>query len=78
MSRDKRRQKAKGKGKSREAAQGFSLLALTACCLLFFTACRQDMQDQPRYEAYEESKFSRMVCRRARSSRDCAARLPAR
>jgi cytochrome c553 len=28
-----------------------------ACCLLFFTACRQDMQDQPRYEAYEASKF---------------------
>jgi mono/diheme cytochrome c family protein len=24
---------------------------------MFFTACRQDMQDQPRYEAYEESKF---------------------
>ncbi|MDT7604739.1 MAG: hypothetical protein QOF61_2736 [Acidobacteriota bacterium] len=29
---------------------------LTALCLLF-AGCRQDMQDQPRYEAYESSKF---------------------
>jgi mono/diheme cytochrome c family protein len=31
-------------------------LLLTACCLLF-SGCRQDMQDQPRYEVYESSKF---------------------
>ena len=28
----------------------------TACCLLFI-GCRQDMQDQPRYEVYESSNF---------------------
>jgi cytochrome c5 len=28
----------------------------TACCLLLF-GCRQDMQDQPRYEVYEPSSF---------------------
>ncbi|HYY56525.1 MAG TPA: cytochrome c [Pyrinomonadaceae bacterium] len=32
-------------------------LLLAACCLLFSTGCRQDMQDQPRYEAYEATKF---------------------
>lgn len=31
-------------------------LLLTAYCLLF-SGCRQDMQDQPRYEAYEASGF---------------------
>jgi mono/diheme cytochrome c family protein len=31
-------------------------LLLTANCLLLF-GCRQDMQDQPRYEVYESSKF---------------------
>lgn len=30
---------------------------LAAYCLLFAVACRQDMQDQPRYEAYESSGF---------------------
>ncbi|HJU54849.1 MAG TPA: cytochrome c [Pyrinomonadaceae bacterium] len=34
----------------------FHCLLLTACCLLLF-GCRQDMQDQPRYEAYESSTF---------------------
>jgi mono/diheme cytochrome c family protein len=34
----------------------FVCLLLTAYCLLF-AGCRQDMQDQPRYEAYESSKF---------------------
>ncbi len=58
MSRDK--EKAKGKRQRVKGARGrraFRCLLLTACCLLFFTACRQDMQDQPRYEAYEASKF---------------------
>ena len=32
----------------------FYCLLLTACCLLF-VGCRQDMQDQPRYEVYESS-----------------------
>jgi mono/diheme cytochrome c family protein len=31
-------------------------LLFAACCLLF-SGCRQDMQDQPRYEAYEASGF---------------------
>jgi mono/diheme cytochrome c family protein len=35
----------------------FYCLLLAAYCLLFFTGCRQDMQDQPRYEAYEPSGF---------------------
>ena len=35
----------------------FYCLLLTAYCLLFVTGCRQDMQDQPRYEAYESSTF---------------------
>src|SRR5947209_5704813 len=30
---------------------------LLAVGLLFFAGCRQDMQDQPRYEAYEASGF---------------------
>src|SRR5947209_10668085 len=34
----------------------FYCLLLTAYCLLS-SGCRQDMQDQPRYEAYESSTF---------------------
>jgi mono/diheme cytochrome c family protein len=34
----------------------FYCLLLTAYCLLFL-GCRQDMQDQPRYEVYESSNF---------------------
>jgi mono/diheme cytochrome c family protein len=34
----------------------FYCLLLTAYCLLFI-GCRQDMQDQPRYEVYEASPF---------------------
>jgi mono/diheme cytochrome c family protein len=34
----------------------FRLLAL-AFCLVFVAACRQDMQDQPKYLAYRESTF---------------------
>ncbi len=32
-------------------------LACAALVVVFGTACRQDMQDQPRYEAYEKSDF---------------------
>ncbi len=39
----------------RRARSLFYCLLLTAYCLLSL-ACRQDMQDQPRYEAYEPSK----------------------
>ncbi|HYG80524.1 MAG TPA: cytochrome c [Pyrinomonadaceae bacterium] len=34
----------------------FYCLLLTVCCLLL-SGCRQDMQDQPRYEPYEASGF---------------------
>ena len=57
MSRDKakgERQRVKG---ARRGRRVFYCLLLTAYCLLFAAACRQDMQDQPRYEAYEASKF---------------------
>ncbi len=40
---------------SRRARSLFYCLLLTAYCLLSL-GCRQDMQDQPRYEAYEPSK----------------------
>lgn len=33
----------------------YCLLSAAAC--LLFSGCRQDMQDQPRYEVYEPSKF---------------------
>ncbi|HEY9283888.1 MAG TPA: hypothetical protein VIP46_10580, partial [Pyrinomonadaceae bacterium] len=33
-----------------------ALLLASGFCLLA-AGCRQDMQDQPRYEAYEQSKF---------------------
>src|SRR3954469_12934027 len=47
-----RRQKAVG-GRERTV---FCCLLLSAFCLLF-SGCRQDMQDQPRYEPYESSTF---------------------
>jgi mono/diheme cytochrome c family protein len=59
MSRDKGQRSAVS---SRQSAisgrrRAFCCLLLTLYCLLFITGCRQDMQDQPRYEAYEASKF---------------------
>ncbi len=58
MSRDKVKAKGKRqKAKVEKRRRAFYCVLLTAYCLLFFTACRQDMQDQPRYEAYEASKF---------------------
>lgn len=36
-------------------------LLLTACCLLFFSGCRMDMQDQPKYEAYEKGSIRKPV-----------------
>lgn len=35
----------------------FSCLLFAGCCLLFAAGCRQDMQDQPRYEVYEPTTF---------------------
>jgi mono/diheme cytochrome c family protein len=58
MSRHK--EKAKGKRQKVKGPLGhrvFYCLMLAAYCLSFSAACRQDMQDQPRYEAYEASKF---------------------
>jgi mono/diheme cytochrome c family protein len=49
-----KRQKAKvGSGRMRRAS--FYLFTFAFC--LAFGGCRQDMQDQPRYEAYESSTF---------------------
>ncbi|HVG32914.1 MAG TPA: cytochrome c [Pyrinomonadaceae bacterium] len=59
MSRDKGQQSAVGSQQSAisRRRRAFCCLLLAAYCLLFITGCRQDMQDQPRYEAYEASKF---------------------
>ncbi|HEX8137355.1 MAG TPA: cytochrome c [Pyrinomonadaceae bacterium] len=56
MSRHKEKAEAK-REKGLRGRRAFYCLALAACCLTFSTACRMDMQDQPRYEAYEPSKF---------------------
>ncbi|MDX6385138.1 MAG: hypothetical protein QOK48_2711 [Blastocatellia bacterium] len=56
-----RRQKADSLSALISAAQfrkGFSCLLLTASCLLS-SACRRDMQDQPKAIAYRESTFFR-------------------
>jgi mono/diheme cytochrome c family protein len=58
MSRHK--EKAQGERQKAKGVRGrrvFCCLMLAAYCLGFSAACRQDMQDQPRYEAYEASKF---------------------
>jgi mono/diheme cytochrome c family protein len=59
MSRDKGQQSVVSGQQSATSGRrrAFCCLLLTVYCLLFITGCRQDMQDQPRYEAYEASKF---------------------
>ena len=59
MSRDKGQQSVISNQQSAVSRRrrAFCCLLLVAYCLLFITGCRQDMQDQPRYEAYEASKF---------------------
>jgi mono/diheme cytochrome c family protein len=48
----------RGRGSVRgERRRVFYCLLLTAYCLFFAASCRQDMQDQPRYEPYESSTF---------------------
>src|SRR5215212_11116174 len=44
------------KARGRSVRTVLYCLLLTAYCLLF-VGCRQDMQDQPRYEVYESSGF---------------------
>src|SRR5215212_12268304 len=44
------------KARGRSVRTVLYCLLLTAYCLLFL-GCRQDMQDQPRYEVYESSGF---------------------
>ncbi len=60
MSNTKFREKGKGKKVAVRLAPGASRRALLTFCLLplafFLLACRQDMQDQPRYEVYEPSQ----------------------
>jgi mono/diheme cytochrome c family protein len=53
MSRHKEKRRERGDGGRR----AFYCLLVAAYCLTFSAACRMDMQDQPRYEAYEASKF---------------------
>ena len=53
------KQKAEGRRQKAEGGNGRAVLCcllLSAFCLLL-SGCRQDMQDQPRYEAYESSTF---------------------
>jgi mono/diheme cytochrome c family protein len=59
MSRDKEQQPVASSEQPalNRRRRAFCCLLLAAYCLLFITGCRQDMQDQPRYEAYEASKF---------------------
>src|SRR3982751_6140066 len=54
-------EKQKAKGGRRKAGDArtrpvFCCLLICAFCLLL-SGCRQDMQDQPRYEPYESSTF---------------------
>jgi mono/diheme cytochrome c family protein len=53
-------QKAKGKNGRLPRRQWLSARTFAFCCLPFafclLSACRMDMQDQPRYEVYEASK----------------------
>lgn len=50
-----------GRTKKPESRRGRAVYRLlpVACCLLFVVACRQDMQDQPKYIAYRSSSFFR-------------------
>lgn len=59
MSRHKEQQSVIGSQQSAigNRRRAICCLLLAAYCLLFSAACRQDMQDQPRYEAYEASTF---------------------
>src|SRR5688572_7055430 len=41
---------------SHRRRRAFVCVLIGACCLLLF-GCRQDMQDQPRYETYESNQF---------------------
>src|ERR687885_561939 len=50
-----KRQKVKVKREAQVLSLPFFLLPFIFC--LLFSGCRQDMQDQPRYEAYESSTF---------------------
>lgn len=43
----------------RPSARGYGLLLISCALLVVTTGCRRDMQDQPRYEAYEHSDFFR-------------------
>jgi len=56
-----KRQSAVGSRQSavRGSARKVLYCLLPAACCLLFSGCRQDMQDQPRYEVYEPSSFFR-------------------
>lgn len=59
MSKSKQWAVAGGRWSVVKARKGrvFRLLLAAAGCLLLAVGCRQDMQDQPRYEVYEPSTF---------------------
>lgn len=57
-----RRHEAVGRTQSageRRPGRPLAGLLLSASCLLLFGGCRQDMQDQPKYTAYQSSGFFR-------------------
>ena len=52
----RRGQRSEVRGQKPIFSRRVRLCLLLAACCLFAVGCRQDMQDQPRYEAYEPSK----------------------
>jgi mono/diheme cytochrome c family protein len=54
---ERQRAGARGQGSVRGGSRAILYCLLLAAYCLLFAGCRQDMQDQPRYEAYESSGF---------------------
>lgn len=56
-----RRRKAEDRRQKGEGRRRCAAFVLAASCLLFFTGCRMDMQDQPKLEAYEKGSIRQPV-----------------